>query len=307
MISNFLSKTKPINYAVLFGSVLLFFWLFITVDKGFEILLQHLPGFSIAMLALLAAIYLLGQMSKANKLTGANSFTMFFFVALLITYPRVFTSADLIYCNLLLILSAHSVLAIKNDKRIKEKIFEASLCVFLASFFYEWAVLFLIPIYVTMFVFDTNKVRLWLMPLAAFICVMAIAFTVLLLTDNTQFLLEHFKYKMHLEAFTRPDYGVFIYLLTSLILVVLVFWKLGYRRLGRTLSLRIILIYLILAIFLRLFTNNPGQDAMLLTFFSVAVFLGNFVETIRKDRFKEFFLTLSIVVPLIGFVYAQFQ
>lgn len=222
-------------------------------------------------------------------------------------YPRVFMSADLIYCNLLLILSGHRVLTIKNDKRIKEKIFEASLCVFLASFFYEWALLFLIPIYVTMFVFDTSKVRLWLMPLAAFICVTAIAFTALLLTNNTQFFVEHFRYKVHLKAFTLPDYSVFLYIVTSLILVALVFWKLGYRRLGRTLSLRIILIYLVIAILLTLFTNSPVQDAMLLTFFSVAIFLGNFVETIQKDRFKEFFLTLSIVLPLISYVVAQLQ
>ena len=307
MISNFLSKTKPINYAVLFGAVLLFFWLFIVFEEDFELLLQRIVGFSLAILALLMAIYLLGQMSKANKLTGANSFTMFFFVALLITNPRVFVSPDLIYCNLLLILSGHRVLTIKDGKRIKEKIFEASLCVFLASFFYEWAIMFVIPIYATMFVFDTSKVRIWLMPLAALICVLLIAFTVLLLTDNTRFFLEHFKYRVHLEAFSYPDYRVFIYLLMALVLAVLVFWKLGYRRLGRTLSLRIILIYLVIALLLTLFANSPLKDAILLTFFSVAIFLGNFVETIRKDRFKEFFLTLAIVLPLISFIYTQLQ
>ncbi len=307
MISNFLSKTKPINYAVLVGSVFLFFWLFVAFQKGLDFLLQHLIGFSMAILALVAAIYLLGQMSKANKLTGANSFTMFFFVALLIMYPKVFASTDLIYCNLLLVLSGHRVLTIKNDKRIKEKIFEASLCVFLASFFFEWALLFLIPIYATMFVFDINKVRLWLMPLAALICIAAIAFTVLLLTDNTQFFLKHFNYRVHLEAFTHPEYNLFLYILLSLILVVLVFWKLGYRRLGRTLSLRIILIYLVIAILLTLFTNSSLREVIVLTFFPVAIFLGNFVETIRKDRFKEFFLTLAIVLPLISFIYTQLQ
>ncbi|MEM8509926.1 MAG: hypothetical protein AAF717_18990 [Bacteroidota bacterium] len=307
MISNFLSRTKPINYAFLFGSVFLFFWLFIVLEKGFDLLAVNLINTALGILALIAGIYLLGQTSKENKLTNANSFAMFFFVALMITYPRVFPRTDLIYCNLLLIASSYRVLAIKNGKGIKEKIFEASLCVLAASFFYEWALLFFIPIYATMFVFDVNKIRLWLMPLAAFVSIALITFTVLLSVNNTAFFWNHFQYHIHLEAFSIPNYGVFLYLSLSLVLAVFVFWKLGYRRLGRTLSLRIILIYLFIAILAALFTGSSLKEEIMLTFFPVAIFLGNFVETIRKDRFKELFLTLVIALPLISFIYTQLQ
>lgn len=307
MISNFLNRTKPINYAVLFGAVFLFFLLFIALEKGFNTLMVNPTGVVIGILALIAGIYLLGQMSKENKLTSANSLAMFFFVALMITYPRVFQRTDLICCNLLLIVSGHRVLTIKDGKGIKEKIFEASICVLAASFFYEWAVLFFIPIYATMFVFDINKIRIWLMPLAALVCIASIAFTALIFVNNLAFFRNHFQYKMNLQAFSYPNYGVFVYLVLSLILVVFVFWRLGYRRLGRTLSLRIILIYLVVAILIALFTSSSIKEEIMLTFFPIAIFLGNYVETIRKDRFKELFLTLAIALPLISFIYAQIQ
>ncbi len=307
MISSFFSKTKPVNYVVLYGLVFLSYVLFIIFESGVALLLKNSVMHLGVLLGLLGSIYLIGVTSSTNKLTGANSFAMFFFVSLLIVYPEVFTSPELICCNLLLIFSAHSVLTLKYDKKIKEKVFEASLCVFLASFFYDWAVLFILPVYIAIASFQARRSKVWLMPLAAITAVALVSLSILLSINHTQFFVEHFQFRIHLEVFSAPDYAFLVYAIVSITVIAVVFWRLGYRRLGRNLSLRIVLMYLILPLLLVLFSKSAMRHVILLSFFATAIFLANLVETTRKDRIKELLLTLGILLPLVTFVFRQIQ
>lgn len=307
MISSFFDKTKPINFLVLLGFVMVLFWA--TTFKFFGFVLKYDQLFEkiLASIALVLSIFLLGNMVKTKKLTLDNSFAMLFFSILLMLFFSALKASNILFALFFLMISWERSLALKGEKNHKNKVFESALWLFVASIFVEWALLFIVPLYISISLFCGKQLRLWLMPLAAFFCVFILGMTMMLLFDAFDFLYEHYRFQLTLDFFLKPAYGIILYIIFVLVVVFIVFGKLGYRRLGRTLVLRLVFAYLITSILLVVFTVNQGNQIIVFSFFPTAVFLANYIETFKKQERKELFALACIVLPLIGFVVGLFQ
>lgn len=307
MISTFFDKTKPINFLVLLGLAMLLFWAATFKLHGFQLNYAEVFERILASVSLLLSIFLLGNIVQKKKLTLDNSFAMLFFSLLLFVFFDVLENTRIIFCNFFLIMSWDRALALKSEKNQKEKVFESALWTLVASLFVDWAVLFLVPLYIAIGFFCGRQLRLWLMPLAAFCCVLLLVWASMQVLVDTDFFRSHYRFSTSLHFFLQPNYGIIIYLILILIPVFVVFGKMGYRRLGRTLSLRLTFAYLVLTILLLILSSGNESGIELLSFFAASVFLANYIETIKKQRFKETLIIACIALPILSFVIRLFQ
>ena len=144
------------------------------------------------------------------------------------------------------------------------------------------------------------------MPIAAFATALLCGLAVTSVFGSTQLIWDRLQFKLQFDFFTDPDYGFLVYAPLSLVLAAVVFWKLGYRRLGRTLSLRIVLAYLVISLLLAFFTDSTPYIG-LFSFFAVAIFLANLIEIVQRERLKELLLVLAIVLAIAGYIFKQLQ
>ena len=303
MISSFFDKTKPINFLVLLGSALFLFWAVTLYTFRLDISYNIFFEKGLTTIALLFLVFLLGNMVKSKKLTQDNSFAMFFFLGLLFSFPEALKNDAIVLSGFFLLLSINRTIALKEEKNHKEKIFESAFWLFTSSLFCEWVLLFLIALFVAIYLFVGKQLRMWLMPLAALFCVLMLSFTFFWVFDATDFFLNHYQFPINLDFFLQPQYGLVTYIIIAISIAALVFGKLGYRRLGRTLSLRIIGTFLILSIVIVIASSNDVQGLEFFSFLPASIFFANFLETLKKRKVKEIVLVTSIILPITVFVF----
>ena len=302
MISSFFSKTKPINYLVLLIFLLVFYTVtFFSLKGNFDdslILLLVLAGILLQVIGV-------QEIVRLRKITDKTSFAMLFFVLLFMAIPHVTANSEVVFCNLFLLLSLNRLLALKDLKRVKSKIFDAALWICVASIFDPWALLFLMVVYIAVNVYGTKEFKNWLVPLMAALLFMLLMIAFLMLTKNITFIENHYVFSVEaefLDSFiTHFRVEPFIYIITILGVVLTVFIKQGYQRVGRIVNLRLLLAYLLVSVFVFGIQNTDQNNYMILvySFFPAAVFATNFLETFKKKRLKELVLVSCVLFPFV--------
>jgi len=298
MISSFFSKTKPINYLVIVGFCILIYVILVLVSSknGLEnnIFLPKLTS----LLFLLLTFFAINPTLKADKLAELSSFTMLFYVLLLAAFLPSLLNDKIVISNFLILMATDKVLALKFEKHTTHKVFEASLFVFLSSVFVDWAIIFLIPIYLGIYAYSATQLRNWLMPFAALAVSIIGIITYMTLFNDWSWVQNQYSFKIN-TSFNYITYiSIALYLILALIIIMITLVKLGNRGIGRILSLRILLAYLVIGLLVIFLSSGYGYNAIIYTFFPVSVFMTNYLETVKNKRLKEAILAVLIIGSL---------
>lgn len=307
MISSFFGKTKPINYIIVLAFLFIFYWIVRILWLEVEFVPQVILG-NIGVLSILFfSFFVVNFIVKRNKLTKTNSFTILFYGLLCILFPESLMDNNGIFCSFFLLLATRKLLSLKSLKDIKYKLFDAALWVVIASLFYDWALLYMVWIFVAIYIYEPKNIRNWLVPIAAFVGIFLITLSVLVLSDKTGFLLNHYSFTLKFNKEIFLEWSKSSKLVVYLIAIIFIgFWsgiKIGKSGVGRIASIRLIALSFAIGIVLTLLEAAKGSFPIMVTFFPAAVFLTNYIETIRKSRFQEIALILSIVVPFSIFIF----
>ncbi len=302
MISSFFSKTKPINYLVLLIFLLVFYLInlfTVQVEIGNIILLISF------LIAILLQVIGVQEIVRTRKITNPTSFFMLFFVLLCMAIPQVVNNKEVVFCNLFLMLSINRLLALKNLKQVKQKIFDATLWICVASIFDSWVLLFLIVVFLAVYVYGTKEFKNWLVPLVAITFFLLLMWAFLILTKNIGFLEEHYIFPIS-RNFSNDfiqNFSIkpFVYIVVVISLILIVFIKQGYQGVGRIVHLRLLLVYFLVAIITFIVQTVEANNYMLIlySFFPAAVFATNFIETFKRKRLKELVLVICVLFPFV--------
>jgi hypothetical protein len=202
-------------------------------------------------------------------------------------------------------LSVNRLLALRNLKQVKQKIFDATLWICLASIFDPWVLLFFIVVFLAIYVYSTKEFKNWLVPLVAttFFLLLTVAF--LMLIGNIGFLEEHYVFQIpsnfNEEFIENFSVKPFLYIAVVIALILTVFIKQGYQGVGRIIHLRLLLVYFLVAIVVFIARTIEANNYMLIlySFFPAAVFATNFIETFKRKRLKELVLTICVLFPFV--------
>lgn len=305
MISSFFGKTKPINYIVLSVFLFLFYGFFQFFNQNKEIQVDPIPLEILTVAVLLLAIFIINHIVRIEKVTGFSSYAMLFFVLLIVCFSDTITDKNAIFCNFFLLLMAWRLLSIKSLRNVKHRLFDASFLIGIASLFYDWALLYLVLIFFVINVYDRKTVKNWLVPFVGLLTVFILVFTILKITDNLAFFAEHYTFSINTVGTSffseYVNNKLMGYSILMLILMLLVFLRLRQKGGGKLVVLRIVFLFFIVGVVLSLFKSKEASP-VLITFFPAAVFLTNYLETIRKTRFKELAFGVLIFIPILVFL-----
>lgn len=303
MISSIFGKTKPFNYILILTFLFVFYWTVIFLLFSIPYQQEKIIEQCFALLVLLFLIFVINFVVKRNKITESNSFTILFFTLLIVLFPEVLLDKNGILCTFFLLLAIRKLLSIKSLKKIKLKIFDATVWVVVSSLFYDWALLYLLLVFITIYLYQPKNIRNWLIPFIGFFTVVIITLGVLTMLNKQIFIENHYTFTVNITYDFIYEWKnsimLLLYVLASLTLFILTFMKLSKSGQGRINTMRLIALFFFIGLLITFLESFNQITPILLTFFPTSVFMTNYIENIKKPKIKEMVLILAIILPFI--------
>ncbi|MFS4492772.1 hypothetical protein [Maribacter sp. 2308TA10-17] len=303
MISSIFGKTKPINFIIVLSFLFAAYWLvlFFLHNSTYDIYELVLQVLFFTVLAF--SVFVVDFIVKRNKITAPNSFAILFYALLILVFPETLADSSAIFCSLFLLMATRRLISIRSLKNIKLKVFDATLWVMVSSLFYEWAIIYLVLVFLAIYIYEPKNIRNWIVPFVGVFTVFMIAYCVLILSNKTDFLVDHyqFSFEFNVAYFSKwaNSTKLVIYVILTFLAMIFAFLKLGKAGLGQIVTMRLIGFSFVLGLILKVLTSSADAHPIMVTFFPAAVFITNYVESIKKPNIKEVVLMVSVFIPLV--------
>lgn len=310
MLTSFFGKSKPINYILLSIAIIIGYFLGLLTTQELSLSLGSLSSHGLVIFLMVFAVLLLDFIIRKNNVTKNNTFAILLFVLFVLLVPQVYNAPKLILANIFVLLATRRILSLTTEKNTVKKIFDATMYITIASFFYGWAVLFFVVLYPAI----TNKTKFTLtylfIPIVGFLGITSIAVAYQFVVTDSYSWLYHWIPERDFDLSGYRNRGLFI---TTVFLLGLLLWM-GGARLSRLASLSkkerpsaiTILLITIISVGLVLAKTQKNGSELFFLFAPIAAITSNYIESGRsKTRrvFNEVFLwslfVLVLVLPLI--------
>ncbi|KGO92696.1 DUF6427 family protein [Flavobacterium subsaxonicum] len=187
MLASIFSKSRPINYVLIGGTLVLFYVLRLLQDLSW-LNSYYLAGQKGLLLLLLGGtLFITGFITLKNTLTKANSYALLLFLFFLILFPSVLGNVNIIIANFFLLLALRRLISLQSLVTPKEKIFDASFWIFAASLFHFWCIIYIVLVFISVVFHVSRDYRNWIIPFIAFLAVAIIYFMIGLMVGHDFF------------------------------------------------------------------------------------------------------------------------
>ncbi|AEW86458.1 hypothetical protein B0A78_00765 [Flavobacterium columnare NBRC 100251 = ATCC 23463] len=306
MITSVFSKSRPINYVIVIILLVVSF-LFYQFNISTSDLTAIQIGQKLVLLVLLVGSLLITNfITKKNGLSKDNSYTFLLFFIFLILFPDTLSDLKLILSNAFILLALRRLISMHSMITPKEKIFDASLWVFLASLINFWCILFLLLVFSSIILHVSRDYRNWLIPFIAFFTVLVIglmfslAFYPEFLTLYPQQIYVDFTVKDLTNVF--QNIAVAIYVVASLIAFVSMLFILQSKMSHLISSYRKVIFAFIIGLAIYFVMPEKHNSYLIYTFVPVAIMLTNYLEKIKKIWLKEGIVLLLALASLVTYL-----
>ena len=301
MISSIFGRTKPINYIILLVFLFVFYWFvhFFLFQKSYSP--EQLLGQTGILSLLLFSLFVVNFISLRNKISGGNSYSILFYTLLIVIFPEVLVDSNAILCSFFLLLSIRRILSFRSLKNIRLKAFDATFWILIASLFYDWAILYLIVVVVAIYFYDPKNIKNWLVPLTAIAALALIVPAVLVLSNNLDFLWDHYQFNFQFNRVYFYDWSnsslLFLYVSIVLLCGFLAFIKMGNVGVGKLVTMRLVVLLFLIGLLVKVLKSSQDTHPILITFFPAVVFITTYVQSIKKEKVSEMVLMASVFIP----------
>ena len=302
MLTSFFGKSKPINF-LLSGAFL--FLMFI----GYEIK-EFAPGVealeyalrAACFLLLLFSLFLLDFIIRKNALCDNNNYALFLYTTFLTMIPEMFHSFDVVLSGVFLLLAFRRMVSLQSDQNSERKIFDATIWICLASFFYFMSFGMLGLLYISISLMKKAKFRYFLIPPVGLFTVFMITTSYYLLVEDSFNWIERL---VELPGFDFSAYNSIYLLIPISVLGALLVWSgvSRFRKLG-TIAKKdkanyMLVVYAIIAgaVVTALAPVKNGSE-FIFSFPALAIIVANYLEFIEERYFKEGLLWITLLVPV---------
>ncbi|QSW91301.1 hypothetical protein J0383_10975 [Flavobacterium endoglycinae] len=171
MITSVFKKSTPLNYSLVVILILVFFFMFQIRETSW--INSYFTIFQkVSLLCfIMASFFMVNFIVKKNGLTKDNGFAIFFYLLFVLFFPTIFNNSNVVYANFFLLLALRRLISLQSLKSSKEKIFDASFWIFVASLFQFWSILFLILVFISIVFHVSRDYRNWVLPFVALLAV----------------------------------------------------------------------------------------------------------------------------------------
>lgn len=303
MITSIFSKSKPLNFIIVFFITLLAF-----VIANLKLLTEPVTAGYLLKQAILffvcyVSILVLNFVVSKNNLTLNNNYEILLFSLFLLAVTQSTIDAHILFANLFVLLGLRRLLSLRSQISINKKLFDAAFWVAVATLFYFWAILFFVLILVALILYTDNKINHWIIPFAGLATVFLIGMSISIIWYDNFF--EIFKslpeVNYNFNDYNSPKYLIAITMLLSFGLWSSIFYikRLKQKKKAHRPSFNIILVAVIIAFSIVILAPKKDGSEFLFMFAPLAIIITNYLENIQEKWFKEVFLSVLIMVPFI--------
>ncbi len=290
MIASVFKKSTPLNYALIVFLVLFFFFIYQIQDTSWmsSVVLLLKKGFT--FLVILASVFLTSFIGKRNGLTKDSSYTAIFFILLLLFFPSILNNLNILLANFFVLLALRRLISLQSMKASKEKIFDASLWIILASLFHFWAILFLILVFISIILLVSRDYTNWVLPFVALFAVgILFAFFTSFFGINTfEYLNKSSQVDLALDYFANSNQNLAfsIYVSVALFFVFSMFISLSHRPSMTQTSYKKMVASFFIGVIVFVLSANKSSDFLVFTIAPLAILASAHLEY-SQTRFKQ--------------------
>ncbi len=301
MISSIFGKTKPIVYLILLGFLFIFYWTshYLLFDRQYT--LPEIAFGLLVVMVLMFSVFVVNFIVSRNQITGPHSYAMLYFTLLIVAFPETLADTNAIFCAFFLLLASRRIISMRSEREMKSKVYDAALWIGVGSLFYDWALLYLVVLYVAIYFYEPKEIKNWFLPASGLATVALIKLAWEMAQGETTGLFSDYDFQVSLHRSFLALWEHHTKLLTYATLVVIVgfmtFIRLGSLGLGRIITMRLIAIAATTGLVISLLETDLMHFPVLITFFPAAAIFAKYLETIRKKNLRELTLLGSILLP----------
>jgi len=305
MITSVFKKSTPLNLILVVILMLVFFLIY-----QFQDLTWTNSAFSIlkkAMLfvVLLGSVFITNFISKKNGLSKDSSYTIFFYFLLLLFFPSLLNNINLILSNFFVLLALRRLISLQSLKASKEKIFDASLWIFVAALFHFWSILYIILVFISIIFHVSRDYRNWVLPFIAFFAVgiISMLFSIIFYKDVLGYINANAITNFNLDYFTNnyQNAAFSIYLTIALFFVISMLVSLPNRPLVLNTSYKKIIGSFFIGIVIFAVSSNKSNDLLVFTIAPLAMMATSHIEVKQLQLKQEMVLAVLILCSLFVF------
>ena len=305
MITSVFKKSTILNYSLVVVLLLCFFFLHQNSDLVLPGVSNGAMGTSTLIILLLASFFLVNFMVKKNGLTKDSSYTILFFLLFLMLFPAVFSYSNVLFANLFLLLSMRRLMSLQSLKAPKEKIFDASMWIFIASLFHFWCILFIVLVYISIVFHASRDYRNWLLPFVAFVATAVVFVFAALIFDPSW--IDHFRGQMQMNfelnyfANNYQNAALSFYVVVALYFVMAMVFSMTNRPLILQASYKKMIFAFVISAVVFVLSPQKNNVLLLFTFMPLSLMATNNIEYSQNKMYQEIVLLLFIVGSFTAF------
>lgn len=290
MITSVFKKSTPFNFSLVVILMLVFFFLYQIQDVTWTNSVISIVESIGMLLVLLATIFLNSFVSKRNGLSRDSTYTAFFTLLFLLFFPDLLKNTNLILANFFILLAIRRLVSLQTLKETKEKLFDASLWIFVAALFEFWSILYILLVFISVIFHVSRDYRNWFIPFIA-LCGVSILFimsSLIFNIDSISFLQEKSRISLSLDYFsnTYQNIAFSIYATIALFFVTSMFMTLSNRPLVLHSSYKKMIASFFIGVCIFVLSANKSNALLVFTFAPLAIMATSHIE-ISQPKLKE--------------------
>jgi len=303
MITSIFSKSKPINFLIVFSISLLAFLISVFKFNWLKITGDSYVFLGFVFICCFISILLLDFIVSKNSLSQKSNYEILLFSLFLLAIPQVVYSHRIILSNFLLLLALRRIVSLRTQKETVKKLFDAGFLIGLAAIFHFWTILFFPLIFIALLFYAETEIKLWIVPFLGLLAIITVSICYSLLTKDDFFSALHINpaFSLDLNSYNSIQFIVVITMLLSFGIWSSVFYLKDIKKKMKTFrpTFKVVFISCIIASIIVVISPNKNGSEFLFLFAPLSIIIANYIETIEEKWFKELFLFTLLIIPFI--------
>ncbi|TDE55162.1 DUF6427 family protein [Flavobacterium sp. GT3P67] len=305
MITSIFRKSTPLNFSLVVILMLVFFSIYQFQDlfwmNSFLLILKKGMLFCV----LLASVFITNFVAKKNGLSKDSSYTVFFYFLFLLFFPSILDNLNLILSNFFILLALRRLISLQSLKASKEKIFDASLWIFLAALFHFWSIIFIVLVFISIIFHVSRDYRNWILPFIAFFIVgiLFMIYATVFDLNVIEYIIKSVQINFEINYFTNnyQNGALSIYATIALFFLVSMFATLSNRPQLLHTSFKKIIASFFIGVLIFLISANKSNDLLPFTFAPLAMMATSHIEIPQEKLNQELVMYVVTACSLFAF------
>ena len=305
MITSVFKKSTPLNFSLVVFLILFFDFVYQIQDLAWShsaVLVFKKIGIG---LVILASALITNFISKRNELSKDSAYSVLFFLLFLLFFPSLFDDINLVFANFFILLALRRLISLQSQKASKEKIFDASLWIFVAALFHFWCILYLVLVFISIISHVSGDYRNWLLPFIAFfaIAIIFMVYSLVFNSDAISYITNGIETNFSIDYFTNnyQNAALSIYATVAIFFVISMVMTLSSRPMQLHASFKKIIVAFLIGVLIFVISAHKSNDLLVFTIAPLAMMTTSHIEMPQLKLNQELALGVLILCSLFAF------